>query len=397
MSSLQTVEIVRAANGGDGVAYLEDGVIVFVRGALVGETVDILVKQKKKTYAYADLAAIRKASPHRVAPGCAVSDRCGGCDFWHTTYANELQTKVVAALDTLRRVGRFEPPAPTIHGAPSPTQWRTRATFTTDRRKQAIGFVGRASRDVIEFEQCPILHPALNEALKTLRSCEGVYNGRVAVETDGRGGVIVEAEHASRSWVKLTIHGVVGLTGEQTVRASESHAAPLNAVVPAGRFRQGNTGMNRILVERAVSHLGDAARVLELFCGMGNFTLSYAGRCQQVEAHDVDAEAIMTLNQLAEAQNVKVEAIVSDLSDMTPSAKGFDAVLLDPPRTGALKAAESLAADQPPRIVYVSCDVATLSRDLRILLDAGYRLSALEFVDMFPRTAHIETIAVLDR
>lgn len=394
MSALQTVDILRAAQGGDGVGHLEDGCVVFVRGALIGERVDVLVTQRKKNFARADLVSIRSASPHRVEPACAYAGTCGGCDFWHTTYAHEFEIKTSAAMDTLRRVGRLELPDVTLHPAKSVAGWRTRATLTTDRRTRSIGFVGRGSRAVVDFQTCKVLDPTIEAAILELRERADACQGRIFVETDGRGGVIVDAAGGAADWLSDTIHGVADVAGEQTVLSSQSHATLLDAEVPAGRFRQGNTAMNAQLVETAVGFLANASHVVELYCGMGNFTMAYAARCEAVLACDVDVRAVETLGELA-APLRQVTTAVCDLDQEMPEFSTADAVLLDPPRTGAAFAVAALAAQPVPLVVYVSCDVPTLARDARTLVDAGYTLTELAFVDMFPRTSHIETVAVL--
>jgi 23S rRNA (uracil1939-C5)-methyltransferase len=391
-----TIQILRMANGGDAVGKLPDGVTVFVRGALPDERVEIEVIERKKSFARAKLLKVIEPSPHRAESECRYSRTCGGCDFWHTTYANELDLKVTSALDTLRRIGKIEVPEPTVHGAKKITGWRTRANLTSDRRHRHLGFVAKASRSVVDVYRCAVLADELNDAIAALRKMTAVFDGRIFLETDGRRGVIVDAQNARPDWMTHPIHGIVGLGGEQNVLATESHhVAPEGFEVPAGRFRQGNTEMNHLLVERATHHLSGSKRVLELFCGMGNFTLAYAGKCEAVKALDVDVQAVATLEEMASALGLPVDAQACDLDTDFPDFM-CDTVLLDPPRTGAAGVVSRLETNTVRKIVYVSCDPATLARDLATLTEKGFKLRHLEFIDMFPRTAHIETVAVLE-
>ncbi len=391
-----TIKILRMANGGDAVGKLPDGVTVFVRGALPDEKVEIEVIERKKSFARAKLINVIEASPHRAESECRYSKTCGGCDFWHTTYANELDLKVISALDTIRRIGKIEVPEPVVHGAKKITGWRTRANLTSDRRHRHLGFVAKASRSVIDVYRCAVLADELNEAIVTLRKMTSVFDGRIFLETDGRRGVLVDAPNARPDWMAKPINGIVGLSGEQKVLATESHhVAPEGFEVPAGRFRQGNTEMNHLLVERATHHLSGSKRVLELFCGMGNFTLAYAGKCEAVKALDVDIQAVETLEEMAGALKLPVDAQACDLDTDFPDFS-CDTVLLDPPRTGAASVVARIEPGKTRKVVYVSCDPATLARDLATLTANGFTLRHIEFVDMFPRTAHIETIAVLE-
>ncbi|MEZ4462549.1 MAG: TRAM domain-containing protein [bacterium] len=392
-----TVDVLRVANGGDAVGKLPDGKTVFVRGALPGERIEIDLVEQKKSFARGKLRKIVTPSQDRVEPGCEHSARCGGCDYWHTSYENELSLKVNAAVDTLKRIARVELPEPVVHGAKSHTGWRTRATLTSDRRSGNLGFVARASRHVIDIEHCPVLSEELNAALTEIRNLPGSRAGRIFFESDGRGGVVLEGKQATEAWIRGRVHGVVGVGGKETVLATQSHhIAPDDFEVPAGRFRQGNTQMNHVLVQRVTELLRGSKRVLELYCGMGNFTASFADACDAVFATDVDAAAIETLDQLVSRMNLPVETRTCDLDAEFPDFQA-NTMLLDPPRTGAAFAAANVHQCGADRVVYVSCDVATLARDIGTLAGAGFSLSQLEFVDMFPRTAHIESIAVLTR
>lgn len=389
-----TVDVLRVANGGDAVAKLPDGKTVFIRGALPGERVEIDIVEQKKNFARGKIRRVIVTSPDRVEPGCPHATRCGGCDFWHTTYTHELKLKVEAARDTFARISKLEIPKHRVHHAKSTTGWRTRGTFTTDSRSRNLGFVERATRHVIDVEVCKVMSDEMNAALSEIRAIPNAHGGRIFIETDGRGGVIVEANHADNTWVSGTVHGVVGAGGDQDVLASQSHhIAAEGFTVPAGRFRQGNTVMNHVLVSRVADLLSGHPRVLELFCGMGNFTTAYAGECAEVLATDMDAAAIETLDILAARMNLPIKTATYNLEMELPDFEA-DAVLLDPPRTGAAFAASQLKAQDFKTAVYVSCDVATLARDSATLVSNGFQLSSIEFVDMFPRTAHIETIAV---
>lgn len=384
------VDIDNVANGGDGVGRLPDGKAVFVAGTLPDERVRVRVVRSHKTYAHAELLEVVKPSENRRESECPYSKRCGGCQFWHTSYENEFQLKIAATLETLQRIGKWEsfPSDLGEHPAPTYTNYRERATLHA--KSGYVGFFARNSKEVVDIAHCPVLHNEVNTALQAVRRHTAAQSQRfdALVETDGRGAF------ALTSQAELEL-------GAETVLASRVVAnAPDSLELPAGQFRQSGEVLNHLLVKRVLERCTDARTILELFCGAGNFTLNLARRGQRVLGLEVSEEAVASGREIAEASGVEAEFRVAELPDGLVEALSDhkpDTVLLDPPRTGASEACEILVDSDVECIVYVACDAACFARDSRKLLAGGWTATSLDFVDMFPRTAHLELIGRFER
>lgn len=431
-SGPEVVTIDNLANGGDGAGRLADGRIVFVPRTIPGERVEIELTRSKKAYAFGRLLRILEPSPERVEPACPHFGRCGGCQFWHMTYSSELLAKTRAASEAIARVGGVTLPEPELLEAPSVVDYRARATF--HRRKSTdgsgvLGFFAPGTNRVVDIAGCPIADPLLNAARDLVApAVRDLDAAEVFIETAGEGQVVVtvhtkaKQEPFDRCAAQLaelvgaheTIRGAELLGGlddrhlnfgEPVVDATEALVAGLrHFVVPAGHFRQANPAMNRKLVARVRERLASlgGTRLLELFAGMGNFTLALASDFERIWAIEAAPVAVQTGRALVEAD--RLDHIYFKRYDLADGLEGVwpgpdvDVVLLDPPRGGAAEACADLAKRKGLKgIVYVSCDAACLGRDLKTLAEGGWRVRSLDYVDLFPRTTHVETIAVLTR
>jgi 23S rRNA (uracil1939-C5)-methyltransferase len=381
------VTIERILPGGVGLAHAE-GRTVFVALSAPGDRARVRVDSVRGRAAFASIVEILEPSPARVEPPCPYFGRCGGCDFQQLNYEAQLAAKADIIRDCLRRVARVEPPAD-ITVTPSPAEWRyrSRARWQSDPRRRLLGYYERGTHRVCDVVECPVAAPPVQERLTALRA---------SMQDESLPPDAHEYE---------AVAGDEGVSLNPPVtpedgREQEREVAGERYRFGAGCFFQINHTLLEQLVEEGLRGArGDTA--LDLYAGVGLFTLPLARRFARVVAVEGHAAAAdyARLN-LAEAglSNARVEtsAVGPWLLAHARSQGPVDFVLLDPPRTGAEP--ETLAgiiALSPSRVSYVSCDPATLARDLRTLLDAGFRIDTIRALDMFPQTHHVETVVLL--
>ena len=404
------IELTSMAHGGAAVGR-QGGRAVFVPYALPGERVRARITQDKERFAYAETVEILTRSGARVEPPCPHfgPGRCGGCHWQHIDYAHQLEFKRAVVVDQLERVGRLR--SPVVHPTlPSPSPWGYRAYLTlTPTPDGRLGIVGDDNRQVIPVDVCHILHPALAELLGQL-DLEGLPARRIRLQvgsdpTDRMVILEVEGDNAPEVMVRLPI-SVNLLTGDnEPINLIGSphvtyHVAGRDFRVTAGGFFQVNPPVVEALVKEVMRRLdlrGEES-VLDLYSGVGLFTAFIAARAAFVTSVESYPPAVTDADaNLADFDNVdllegSVEAVLDDLEDP------FDAVVVDPPRTGlGPQVTARLARLGAARIVYVSCDPATFARDAAKLAESGYRLVDVQPVDMFPQTYHVECVATLER
>jgi len=417
------------AFGGSGVGRL-DGKAVFVPLTAPGDRIRCRIVKDKGRWAEAELVELIVPAPHRIPPSCPVFGRCGGCQWQHLPYDEQARAKAAIFSDLLvRQAGATAEVVLPIVSAPRPFGYRSRAQFKCHNspRGFVLGFFRRGSHYVEDIVTCPLVAPTLNELLPGLRAAisattvaERVPQIDLALDDDGARRAVVHVlpgaektiaaalEPFARE-VKLALflqvgrkEGMLPVCGaaELTIQCDEP---ALRLGYGPGGFAQINLEQNRALVTAALSvaQLQGGERILDLFCGMGNFSLPLARRCREVIGVEDYAPSIAQARQNAAANgiaNVRFLArpaagTLTELSAVAP----FDLVFLDPPREGAFDVCRELQAVRPSRILYVSCDPATLSRDLKPLLHNGYRLVSSQPFDFFPQTHHIESLTVLEQ
>ncbi len=410
MSEPFELELTGMAHGGAALGRHKKQVI-FVPYSIPGERIRARIVEARQSYAYGELIEIIQPSPVRVEPPCPHfgPGRCGGCQLQHIAYERQLELKRQVVRDQLERIGKLKTPVvhPTIP-SPSPWHYRSHATFTlTDEGH--LGFYSDDNRRIVPIEVCHILHPALLDLLEQLDlEAEGIERARLQVGSEPTDQMIVlqtADDLAPAIEVDLPVSINLLLSDNEPVNLVGSPHVTYRVFersfrVTAGGFFQVNLPVAGILVEQVLERLnlrGEEA-VLDLYSGVGLFTAfiaERAGLVLSVESYPPavsDAEA-----NLADLENVElvegpVEAVLEDL------AGPFDAAVLDPPRTGLSDAViRELGRLAIPLLVYVSCDPATLARDIRQLAGRGYHLVDVQPVDMFPQTYHIEAVAVLRR
>jgi 23S rRNA (uracil1939-C5)-methyltransferase len=378
------VEIERILPGGMGLAHAE-GKTVFVSLAAPGDRVRVRVEREQGNVLFASIEEILAPSPVRIEPPCPYFGRCGGCDFQQLTYEAQLTAKAEIIRDCLHRIARLEQ-VPEIVVTPSPDNWhyRMRATWQIDEEQQTIGYYERGSRRVCDVVDCAVLQPELQAKLSDVRATAwyqfpaGLKHLDVVVGENDASFAPEFAEFETRE-LSLTIRGEVYRYNAEA-------------------FFQVNPSLLGPLIDFALADAsGESA--LDLYSGVGLFTLPLARHFKRVVAVEANPAATRFARrnlQDAGLSNARVTtATVTDWfrGGPTPSA---DFVLLDPPRAGAESAVIKGILDlHPATISYVSCDPATLARDLKKLLAGGYTLDSIAGFDLFPQTHHVETVARL--
>ena len=422
---------------GRGVAH-HDGKAVFVEGALPGERVRCTVIRRKPNYEIARADAIERASAARTAPACPHFSVCGGCSLQHLDPAAQVAAKQRSLEDALWHIGRVRAREilPAIHGPAWGYRHRARLSVRHVAKKGGVlvGFHERKSSYVADMRSCAILPPRISALLPRLRELVGALSIRDRLPqielAVGDGGTAPEVlvlrvleppSEADRERLvafadRYAVQFYLQPGGPQTAvpfhppQRTLAYALPefdLSFPYAPTEFTQVNPAINRVLVRRAIALLAPqpGERVADFFCGLGNFSLPIARRGAAVVGIEGSAPLVRRAGEIAALNGLAASTrfVAANLFEATPQSiedlGPLDRVLIDPPREGAVALVKALPGDGAPRrIVYVSCNPATLSRDASILVhDHGYTLSAAGIVNMFPHTAHVESLAVFDR
>jgi len=413
------VIIERILPGGFGLGHAE-GKTVMVALAAPGDRLRVSVDREKGTVCFASIVEVIESSPHRIEPPCPYFGRCGGCDFQQLSYQAQLDAKVEIIKDCLHRIGRIEK-VPAFQITPAPDEWhyRSRAQWQYDVEQKHLGYYESGSRRVCDVAECAVLVPELQTELENLRQQmaedslpENARYFRAVVGDDGVAlspGLRTEGGDGE---IRRTING---------------QSYTLNAE----SFFQTNENLLPELINAAIGDAsGDTA--IELYSGVGLFTLPLARRFKRVTAVEENRDAARFAREnLANASLTNAQIETKDVgtwlalecggkaqrrrrfgsnrrsasqvgkeeqiqSAVAAGALQIDLLLLDPPRTGAeSRVIDGILQIGPKRICYVSCDPATLARDLRKIIAGGYSLDSIAAFDMFPQTHHVETVVNL--
>ena len=405
------VEIERLGAKGDGVAAGPEGPI-FVPFTLPGERVRIAVEPGNDR---ARLIELLEASPDRIAPICPHFGVCGGCALQHLeshVYLDWKRAQVVAALKSRGLEAEVEP----VRSVPLGSRRRAALVLGREKAGLALGYRRARSHDLIDVAVCPVLSPRIVERLPKLKQAlapllGGKREGKVGV-TDTENGLDIMVEGikpapatfgafagkaASLGLARLTADGESMAPGDPP----EIDLSGARVRLPPGAFLQASGAAEAVLAGLVREGVGGAKRLADLFAGLGTFTFALA-RDIAVDAFEADEAALHTLEEAArKTPKLKpVRTLSRDLFRVPLSAKelkAYDAVVLDPPRAGASAQAQELAKSQVPKLVAVSCNPGTLARDLRIMVDGGYRIARIVPVDQFLFSPHIEIVAHLER
>lgn len=437
-----TVTIEGYGEGGMGVARI-DGRVVFVHGALRGEKCRVLILKTLKSVAFAKVLEVIEPSSERITPDCPYFPRCGGCTYRHIRYEEELRLKKQRVQDNLSRIGGSDVTVEEILGARDTLRYRNKAQYPVSK-DGAVGFYRARTHEVIECEHCLLVKPEADAAAEALR--EYMQSCRVAGydEKTGRGLVrhlYIRSNAAGESLVCVLVNGDKLPKEDRLVTLLRDACPKCTGIVLGTNTKKGNVilgdryrtlwgsdrledtlcgktfrlsvpsfyQVNRIQAERlyakAIEFAGLTGQetVLDLYCGAGTITLALSDHAKKVLGAEIVPEAIDDARENAARNGVKnVEFFCGDASDVAKKLAREnlrpDVITVDPPRKGlAADVVESIAEMQPGRVVYVSCDSATMARDVKRLADLGYTAQRACAVDMFPRADHVETVCLLSK
>lgn len=403
-----TAKVEGFTHGGEGVARV-DGKAVFVPGALPGETVQLRVVESKPRWARAELVAVDEPAPGRVTPPCPVAETCGGCDLQHASpeLQRELKTRVVR--EQLQRLGRVpEPPVAACLAVGPDLGYRTHAQLHAGRDGR-LGYHRAGSHDVVAVEHCPILAPATQEVRTAVGDATGAAH--VAVRASDRTGAAAAALTPGPGPLELPGGDLdvvlVQPNGKSVAMRGDGilteRVGDLELRYDTSSFFQVSPEGAEALVAEVLRQAGavDGALVWDLYAGVGLLSLPLAAAGAEVVAVEGHAPATDWCRDNAERAGLDVTVVTSPVDRFVRDAPRDDhpeVVVLDPPRVGAGAAVlDPLVRLDPVAIVYVACDVAALARDTRMLTEAGYRLTAVQPLDLFPMTHHVETVATFVR
>ena len=437
-----TVTIEGYGEGGMGVARI-DGRVVFVHGALRGEKCRVLILKTLKSVAFAKVLEVIEPSSERITPDCPYFPRCGGCTYRHIHYEEELRLKKQRVQDNLSRIGGSDVTVEEILGARDTLRYRNKAQYPVSK-DGAVGFYRARTHEVIECEHCLLVKPEADAAAEALR--EYMQSCRVAGydEKTGRGLVrhlYIRSNAAGESLVCVLVNGDKLPKEDRLVTLLRDACPKCTGIVLGTNTKKGNVilgdryrtlwgsdrledtlcgktfrlsvpsfyQVNRIQAERlyakAIEFAGLTGQetVLDLYCGAGTITLALSDHAKKVLGAEIVPEAIDDARENAARNGVKnAEFFCGDASDVAKKLAREnlrpDVITVDPPRKGlAADVVESIAEMQPGRVVYVSCDSATMARDVKRLADLGYTAQRACAVDMFPRADHVETVVLLSK
>jgi 23S rRNA (uracil1939-C5)-methyltransferase len=438
------LQIEKLVYGGDGLARLPAdaqgrGKAAFLPFVIPGETVDATVTESRSGFARARLDSVLTPSPDRVAPPCPYFGKCGGCQYQHIDYPAQLRFKSEILRETLRRTAKLELEQEVQLHASEPWNYRNRTRVRLQHDPAfALGYFETNSHKLLAIETCPISSPLINQAitavwalgraLKVPATVHGMQffanhdDTQLLVETYVRDQDTAEACKSFAAALKARLSSIVGMVVFATspVEDETRQRAPLSSVhneeslaigddfltyhavghdyrVSGGSFFQTNRHLVDDLVKTAIGGAtGKAA--LDLYAGVGLFTLALAGSFEDVIAVESSPHAFGDLKHNAPRNAKPTRATTEEFLEKRGEKLAVDFVLVDPPRAGlGEKTTAALCRTSASRVTYVSCDPATLSRDLRLLLESGFKVEQAHLFDLFPQTAHMETVLHLVR
>jgi len=421
----KAIRIEKLVAGGAGLGFLDGP--VFIPMTAPGDLVVPSNLRRSRGVAFAGIGRILEEGPDRVEPACPWFGQCGGCSWMHLPYHVQLRWKEAISLETFSRIGKLRGISfQRVHPSPLPTRYRHRARLHIEGGK--TGFFQRETNRVVQWESCLLLPEALDQAIRILRGlfhdsppphgldwCEAAMSplsGHLtfhwALKGEKAPGHSLFSEMMDRVGKNLSDRSrsvagqVLSTRAGRIIAGTGGHlsmdVSGARLLASPGTFFQVNPPVNAMLVGRVLDTLKEkkAASLLDLYCGNGNFAVPAAQSGMRVEGVEAScgaaADAVKAAPGECRIHNEDVERFLEK------GCGDFDAALLDPPRTGLpQKAAAALAKGGPETLLYVSCETATLARDLAILSDGGYHLEGTELFDMFPQTPHAEVLAVMGR
>lgn len=411
-----------------------EGQVVFVFGPLPLERARVRVTSLKAKYAVGEMVALTVQSPHRVKPFCPVFGRCGGCQLQHLSYEAQLRWKRDTVQNALARIAGLKDAEVSFPiGLNNPRAYRNKMSLVVDRSSmnKKLGFYQQRSHQVVAIDECPIVLPQLNGYIPVLRDAAADARHIVARAGQSTGQAVVTyttlrrssaAARASR-WLLGKLPGATGITNSFDVTSEnailgrkfavlagkehmEERIGGIRYHISPGSFFQVNSEMVGRIFQFLQSKLSATRKIVDLYCGAGTFSLFFARRGASVWGVEENGAAIREAQSNAQLNGLEPlvtfhQARVEDAVEINPiraALAAADTAFLDPPRKGTdERTLAAIATANVSNVWYLSCDAATLARDLKVLVSADYRLRTVQPFDMFPQTGHIETLAMLDK
>ncbi len=428
-TSTFTVKINSLSYGGRGVGRREDGKVVFVPGVIPGESLLVQVDKEQSSYCTAEVIEILERSPKRIEPECPLFSVCGGCDWQHIAYSDQVYWKDAILCDEIKKA---LPQVDLPRQQPVPSRidfgYRGHAILQCAYEPDfSLGFFMKRSNRVVEFDQCPVLNPGVQKIIGGLKRIlrENPLPGLSSIEIHApqeESILLARVEKTDpkkvmkvmeKIYAELDISGVsfamLGpkrsdfVLGQNFCRYSlDIHGRQVHLSSAFGGFIQANDQVNTDLIEY-VSYLASGSEyVLDLYSGGGNFSIPLSRVSSRVvgieQSHKLVSQGKVSAKK-NRAENVRFLAMDATraVESVRDEQVGFDTVVLDPPREGAKDVARILPELKARRIIYISCNPSTLARDLKPLVQSGYNVKSVKLFDMFPQTYHIESVAYLER
>jgi 23S rRNA (uracil1939-C5)-methyltransferase len=420
------LKIERIVTGGDGIARFEDGRVVFVPRTAPGESVEVEYVEERNQWLRARVVRVVEPSPFRREAPCPHYEDCGGCQLQHLRYDEQLSVKASIVADSLRRIGRIEMEAPEVTPSPREFGYRNRITLVLRRRRGEIGFGYHALGDpsqLVAIDRCPLAEDPLNEVLPAVSasalkiggamSRDGEWRLALRVSSEGRVGLAIEGVKRpvdiDRALLAELLNGglvavwmvsekgrIIAHAGEETLSEKWGvYEVPLAGTAFVQVNRDASTQLDAYVLEQAAAVPG--VRVIDGYCGFGLRAFELAREGADVVGIENDRHVVRSAMVIAAERGLSVRFLAERVENVLPKELPAELVILNPPRGGvAPDVVGALLREPPARIIYVSCDPATLARDLKNL-SSGFALDACRAFDLFPQTAHVETVVTLKR
>lgn len=445
-NKMYRAEIIGYSGDGSSIARIRD-MVVFVPGGAVGDQCDIRIVKIAKNYAFGRIERIIISSKHRIEPECPYAAKCGGCCYWHLDYEEELRAKSKKVQDALQRIGGVKMAPEAVCGSDQLYHYRNKAQYPVGRNDDEIitGFYRARSHDIIPIESCLIQTELADELARCVRDWmetyhvapynETTHNGlirHIYVRTGFATGQVllcivtksakIPAAGALIAAARKTVPGLCGIVlnvnkkpgnkilGDRYITLWGNNT--LEDILCGNRFQLSPAAfyqVNRVQAERlyeaalAYADLDHTKTALDLYCGAGTITLALARDAKAVIGAEIIPQAVENARHNAILNHISnVEFICADAGHaaMQLASQGThpDVIVVDPPRKGLDQATiDAIGQMIPQRVVYVSCDPATLARDVKLLREKGYQLKKYKVYDLFPRTSHVETVCLLSK
>jgi 23S rRNA (uracil1939-C5)-methyltransferase len=439
------IEIKDIGNDGEGIGKIDDFTI-FVNNALPGEKIKARIVKIKKNFAYGKILEIVTPSKNRIEPLCPVAKRCGGCNLQHLKYESQVEFKTKKVYDALTRIGKFDnPEVQKCIGMKNPYNYRNKAQYPVGYKDGLkIGFYAARSHEIIDNKNCMIQHMANEKIIEIIRNFIesenisayneetgsglirhimtriGFYTGEILVCLIINGKKLPKAEKLIENLKQ--IEGLKGIVLNVNTQKTNVVLGPKNIVIwgrdyitdyigdikyniSVHSFYQVNPVQANILYETALNYadLSGSENVLDLYCGIGTISLFLAKKAKKVIGVEIVPQAIEDAKKNAEINNIQnIEFICGASEEVVPQIykAGFkaDVIVVDPPRKGCdVSVIDTIIKMEPKKVIYVSCDPATLARDLKMLCEYKYKLRKVQPVDQFCFSTHVETVVLITK